>query len=1194
MKRSMYWVVVPALVGIAMPAFVPSKLAAQHVAQAGDVDANSAKGERLLERRVTVDIKGVPLEQAIQTVAACVGATVMGDRDALMQYDRTVTLHVTNEPLRSVFERLFAGTTLQVIARPHDRLIVTAASEPGTSDSTPRTGTIEGRVTDSATGRGLVGVTIKVAGTQISMTTQDSGHFAIRNAPPGQQVLTFKVFGYRPTERTVAITTAQAAVLRVMLVSVPNVLSGVVTTATGVQRKIEVGNDITTLNVDSIQRVAPITSVIDLLESRVPGLTVVHSSGTPGDPSRLRLRGTGSIQLNNDPIVIVNGVRVYASQSDPRNQNLAKGQGGSVGKYNAPSPLDQIDPNNIETIEVLKGPSASATYGSDAANGVIVITTKHGHTGPTHWTLNLGAGLNGLPGDWPTNYYKFGANSDGRRLCNWFDPHCVLDSLVAFQALNDPRYTILSHGNDQDASLTISGGSQTLQYSLTGSGSGDLGYLKLPNSEQHRYDSLYGRTYGTIPKNLVRPDRYDTWSVNGQVMANPYANLAVQLSSQLFSGAQQRSALDGAINQLQGVYISPVFGTFDGSGMRLSDGPALIYGEYERATDDQLSMTNALSVNWRPFAWLPPVTATGGINTLQRNDVTYVPFGIYNGSGTPTSTDTTGSYGVGRGNSRDQTFNMAMQDIPTFRGRVKLAVGGNLHTSSTNDYAVYTNQLSPGVSVPTQFILPNCTTIGGGVCYSPSQQTTSHQSTYGWYAEPRLNVASKFFVAPGFRLDGGSGGSHSTGSVSGLSGFPKMDLSYIAVDRQDQPPLWGVLTLLRPRLAFGLAGTQPGPADRLRLYNVGSLSTPSVTVPGQGSLAAQGQCDPQVSIDGTTLVPAVCLNTLGNTQLRPERSSELEGGVDATLWRGRLSVTYTQYNKTRHDAILAIPVAPSVYSGATYEGATARIEKNIGVIRNTGTELNVIGTLLERATATWSVNANLSNDNNKVVRLNKGQVPIVFPQGYNGVQTRVQAGYPIFGEFVRPIAGFTDVNGDGVIESSEIRYGDSVVYIGQPNPKYQLNLGTDLRLLNGHLGLHATFAYQSGMTQDNAAACASQTFALLPNNPSTTLATQAAVVAAGCPGGNQITGIGLVQTVNVLRFNTASIDYELPRAVSGWLRVPRSSVALQGSNLALHTNYRGLDPNVNAFATVSAGDETADTGQIPQPRTWWLRFTLGN
>jgi hypothetical protein len=144
----------------------------------------------------------------------------------------------------------------------------------------------------------------------------------------GEHLVTAKIFGYKASSRTVVVRDSDRVTVNFVLVPTATVLSGVVTTITGTQRKITVGNDITTINVDSVMQVAPISSVTQLLETRVPGLTVLHTSGIPGDPSRLRLRGAGSITGNNDPIVIVDGVRVYAAQSDARNANLAPSGGG--------------------------------------------------------------------------------------------------------------------------------------------------------------------------------------------------------------------------------------------------------------------------------------------------------------------------------------------------------------------------------------------------------------------------------------------------------------------------------------------------------------------------------------------------------------------------------------------------------------------------------------------------------------------------------------------------------------------------------------------------------------------------------------------------------------------------------------------------------------------------------------------------
>ena len=1111
------------------------------------------------------------------------------------RFGKRVSVRVTGLDVMNAFAMALKGTGLTARLAPDGETVLVRARSgtPQTRWGLVAGGIVTGRVMDSASGAGLGGASVKVAGAKLGTVTSDSGNFTLKDVPPGDQVLTVRLFGYKPVERTVTVVDSERTTVRIVMVSVPTVLSGVVTTATGQQRKIEVGNDITTLNVDSIRQVAPITSVTDLLDTRVPGLTVLHSSGTPGDPSRLRLRGAGSIQGNSDPIVIVDGIRVYANQSDSRNQNLAQAHGrdeiqGGISPqnisqgYSAPSPLDQIDPASIETIEVLKGPSATAIYGSDAASGVVVITTKHGRAGPTHWDLALADGVNWSPGTWPTNYYRFGYDgtqtANNGLFCQWYQLRCTVDSVVAFQALNVPSSSVFSHGSDQQVNVSVSGGTPTLTYSLTGSGSGDVGLLKLPSIEQQRYDSAYG----PIPSYLVRPDNYTTWGVGGALTAVPTPAVRVTLQSSLFTSTQQQGSLSGAVSQLEGEYLSP-------SILAHLVAP-LIQNDVERATSNSGTQTNIVSLHWQLRPWLP-LDATGGINTIQRVDNTYIPFGVNNNGPGTTGDDTTGSYGLGRGASHDQTLT-AGTAIPLHL--VTLAIGGNLHSQSTSDVTVFTGQLAPGVSVPTSFL---CPVPGNAFNNCPTTLSAASQSTYGWYVEPRLNIASKFFVSPGFRLDGGSGGSTSSGSVSGLSAFPKIDLSYVLVNRQNDRPLWGVVTLLRPRLAFGLAGVQPLPQYQLRLFDVGGQGITIQNTPiGLGTNTTPGnRCTPVITLDGTNSVPAVCLNSLGNTQLRPERTRELEGGVDANLWGNRLQVTYTQYDKTTQDAILDVPVAPSVAS-------VGNQERNIGVIRNTGTELTVNAILLQSRAVSWNVGANLSNDNSLVVRLNPGQLPICYRlsnQDGPCSGTRIVAGYPLFGEWAQPIASFADVNHDGIIEANEYELADSAVYVGQPNPKYLFNLTTGITVFNGHLSVNATFAYVNGLTQDNLGACQSTGFELLPNTPNTPLATEAAVVAAGCVITQTLfnvsrTDIGLIQTVNTFRFQDLSINYTVPAAVSHWFRVPHMSLALQGSNLGLHTNYRGADPDVNAFSTVSAGDETADLGQLPEPRTWWLRLTMGN
>jgi hypothetical protein len=635
----------------------------------------------------------------------------------------------------------------------------------------------------------------------------------------------------------------------------------------------------------------------------------------------------------------------------------------------------------------------------------------------------------------------------------------------------------------------------------------------------------------------------------GSMTAQPNDELSVRWQTSLFQGDQRRSSLENAISQLQGEYIQP---------SQLGTG-VLLTKEFEQATDHQLTITNDVTIDWQALSWLR-LQALGGINTIQRVDETFVPYGVNTSSFNDLKGDTTGSYGLGRGTSRTLTLTLGTT-IPIPLARV--AVGVNYTSQSTGDVSAYTSQLSPGVTRPTSFP----TGLINGQAPSTFGQASSATSTYGWYVQPTFNLNSRFFASPGFRLDGGS----ASGAHAGLTGYPKIDFSYLAVD-PDHP--WGILTQLRPRLAFGYAGTQPNPAEKLRLFN-SSTGQPTV-----------------VSLDGgATETPIVQLSTLGNTYLRPERTGEIEGGFDAGLGNDRLQVTFTLYNKTRYDAIISVPVPPSV-SGDGFAGNS--IDKNIGVVRNTGTELTLTSRLLDNRLLNWMVAANVSGDRSKVVRLNPGESTIILNGG-----SRVEAGYPLFGSWARPIVSYIDANHDDIIEYNELKLRDSAVFVGRSDPKYTINFSTNLGLMNGRLSVNADFSYQNGLTQTQGdASSGNGVFMNVPNAPGASLATQAAVLAylGNYTSATEVGGsnIGVIQTVNTLRFNSLSVNYIPPVFVTRLFHVPTMSIALQGSNLGLHTNYRGADPNINAYSTADQGDLVKDTGQIPQPRTWWLTIRLGN
>jgi TonB-linked SusC/RagA family outer membrane protein len=1119
---------------------------AQRVATANRVATDRPAFEELLARHVTINVTRVPRRRAIDLVAANAKVPVQYQTQELDAYDDLITVHLADVSLGVALDRILAGTTLRVVPDGRTQLAVV---EQGNARVMQATGAVVGRVIDSATTRGIANVTVAIRSTKVSTVTSADGRFTLSAVPVGDQVLTARLIGYRPGAQRIHVTSQTPASVAITLAPAATVLSGVVTTATGQQRRLEVGSDITILNADSIMKTAPITSVTDLLEGRVPGLTVVHSSGTPGDPARLRLRGAASIQGSNDPIVVVDGVRMYytgANENGAASTLLVSGRA-----YPRPSPLDQIDPNSIQTIEVFKGPSASAMYGSDAANGVIVITTKQGRPGRTHWSLTGNTSTSSIPGSYPTITYSFGhlltgGNSAGL-FCNadgFSGTPCAVDSTISFQALNDPRYTPLTRGGGASGSATVSGGSQSLTYSLTGSMSNDRGMVKLPTASREQYVRFTGKA---PPNWMMHPDSYYLWGLNGQVSAALSSTANVTVSNWISNSDQERTSLGlTGVGELIGQFVDTV---------RLGTN-GLLNRFTEQATANTAKSTNAITLAWQARPWLH-VNLTGGVDQQHGTDRTFQPSGLPEQL-TGSAADSGGAYSLSRSSANVKTLNLnTSSTISLPMGKqLALSMGFNAQNTTQGSETIRTSFIPIGVTDPSGFV-PNQTT---------SYQTTSAGSTFGWYVEPTLRLSERFFFSPGIRLDGGSA---SGGNVR-FTGFPKMALSWVALDQSNANGGWrDVLSTLRLRGAYGYAGVQPGPADRLRLVSL-----------------------PSVVLDGITPLPGVVINTQGNTKLRPERSAEMELGFDAEFLESRFSLTATYFHKKRLDAILSSLVASSVGGGggvgATSSSSLGSQRRNIGTVRNVGLELDANAQLVRSDPFQWDVHVQTTSKSSKLLS---------FASGINGSPgafgSRLAIGYPIDGIWVRPLEGYADLDHNGVIGLTEISMGDSAEYLGTQDAPFTSSFSSRVGLFNNRLSFNVQFDYQSGVTQYDALALTELQSAA--NAPNATLEEQAIYVASEyasvfSPNG-LLTPRYLYQTVSMLRWNSMSVSYVLPTSFARALRGQAMTVSVQGSNLWLHTNYQGKDPNVNAE---TRGEGVTDFGQIPLPRTWVLRVTLTN
>jgi len=1085
-----------------------------------------------LDRHVTLDLQNVTIAAALDEIARQAHLD-LSFNDEVVPSSRKVTIKVTNVTAREALKRVLRGTGTIVHESPNGSVMLakdgkTAEKAAPNTISAHGTGRVWGKVTDSASTQLIGGAVVSIDASSVTATTNDSGFFLIQ-APEGIHTLVVRHLGYSPIERPVVVPDSGFVRMDVAMHMGMTRMQEVVTTATGPQRRYELANDITILDADSLTRTQPISSVTQLLEGRVPGLTVEHTSGAPGDPSRLRLRGTSSMLKNNDPIVIVDGVRVHYSQSDSTSANLASGR-NSAGTFvgqptGAPSPLDQIDPQAIQTIEVLKGPSAATLYGPDAANGVIVITMKKGQSGPARWSMSATHGLSYMPGNYPDGLYRWGTDLTTQLLvlCPLQSFSCRADSVVSFQALNDPKYTVLHQGNNSSLQLGVSGGSEALTYAVSGSYDNEEGILGLPEVEAQQFEA----EHGTAPDSwMTRPQQLERWTASSRLTAKLGSKADASVTTMLTREKQQRSDLENDLSGLMSTYINA--GTYwQAFSTSIATTNVLLPDFYQKTTDDATNFTNAATINWRPLGWLT-TSADVGINVINRQDNVLLPPGLLLGTLLPQ--DSAGSLHAASGNILVSTVNLrATGTLPMPWGfHLQLSTGANYTRTSETDAGLGVSGLAPGT-----------TSVNGAQQITFASQAITDITSFGWYLEPDF-VHDRFTISTGFRVDGSS----TFGSNVSVPIFPKVGVSWL-LSQEPWFPMKHFFDVLRVRAAYGRAGVWPGPTEKLRLY---ASSNPW---------------------EGSSFVDATQVSTIGNTQLRPERSDETEGGFDADFLDSRLSIGFSGYRKMRYDAIEGVPVAPSIY------GLGVTQYENIGTVRNTGIEASLTAQLVRTDPVTWTASVNVTRNHNLVTSLGPGVLP--FGPDY----ARVVAGYPLFGRWARPILGYSDIDGNGIITRNEVQLGDSLVFMGGSDPNYEANLFSTLSLLRGRITVSGSLAYQAGLTQINQTVGSSSAVLFLAgaSNPHAPLAEQAAVAVM-----NE-TPYGMMQTVNTLRFNSFSLAYNFSTNAAAHIGARSLSVALQGTNLGLFTNYKGKDPNVNAYST---GNNTIDTGVLPQPRAWSL------
>lgn len=968
----------------------------------------------------------------------------------------------------------------------------------GVATAQAQTGTVTGRVVgDDAAGGALESARVTVVGSNAGATTNREGVYFLRNLPAGDITVRVVRLGYNQSSATVTVVAGQTATLDFTLVAAPFTLDEIVTTATGQQRKAELGNVVNLIQVSELIKEAPVKSMADLLQGRAPGVSINQSSGGTGAGTRIRIRGSNSVSLSNEPIFIVDGVRIESSPS-----STTIGVGGQQ-----PSRINDINPEDIESIEVVKGPSAAALYGTRAANGVVIIKTKRGTAGRARWNAWAEQGMLTDETDYPDNY-RGGSDATAATRCRLTEVAtgaCTIAVIKQFNPMLNSVEAPLVTGNRQQYGLSVSGGSEAAQYFISGEQEWESGVYGLTDTEADRLRTKTGR------QELRVDETTPNWLRKTNVRANLTAQLTPKASVALSTGfVDSRLRRPQNDNNLLGIISSGLNG--DGRG---GDNAALAWGFFQPGDTYQLGteqaiqrLTTSALTTYTPTSWLS-LRSLLGLDLTSRIDNQLGRQGEGAAFGT-----------IQRGFAQEDRRTIQQYTVD-FGGTANFQLNDAI-SSKTTVGAQWGKDSFKGTNAFGQFLPPGSVTIGSGSTQFAGE-TTVESIVFGTYVEQVFGYKDRLFFTGAVRADRNS----AVGQNFGTKVYPKAGLSYLISD-ESFFPTGSVLSSLRLRGAWGESGLQPGTTDPIAFYNPVTVS------------AVSGSDEPGVLLGG-----------FGNDDLRPETSQELELGFDATFFNSRIALEATYYDKKSRDALVQVPLPP------TAGRPTSRFE-NLGAVRNQGIEVTLNTLVLTTRNVAWDVTLTGSFIKNRLTDLG-GQPPVQL----NGSTQQARKGYVLGGYWVKPMK-WND-NGDGQVAFSEIVTGDTLEFLGASQPTREIGLNTSLSLLQNRIRISAQFDYRGGnylynLNEEFRCRSSLNCVGLYDANASEFERLRAAAITLSAATRSNV---GFFEKADFVKLREVSVSFFAPASWNSRLGTDRLSLTIAGRNLAVWTDYTGLDPELN-------------------------------
>jgi len=662
---------------------------------------------------------------------------------------------------------------------PLTALLLVLCAQPAAAQQ----GEVTGRVTDKTSGQALATAQVSVVGTTIRAVTGQDGRYRLVDVPAGPATLRVSYIGYATTTQPVTVPGGGSAVADFAIAQAAVGLEAIVVTATGDQAVREQGTAAHNVDLRDRTSKAAVNNLSDALNSTVPGVVVQGSGGTTGTGTRIRIRGSNSVSLSNDPVLIVDGVRVENTSN-----STSIGVGGQQ-----PSRLNDISPQDLEAVQVNSGPASSVLYGTDAANGAIVMRTRRGQPGATKWTMSAEGGTLSDYGTYPDNYTGLTALDSVCTLTRVAAGVCVQARVRRFNPIE--QRSPFRTGNRQQYGISAAGGSEQTTFYLAGHFSDENGVYPVNYSRQV---NLLANLFDRVRSNMdIQATALYT---NGKLRLPQNDNNVFGVLSSGFLGSSDSTANNG-------------YGFLS---------PAQSFSIHTFQNIDHF--TGSLQANYRPLSWLE-THAVLGTDFLSRYDEnTTFPGNI------PASFNLTASQG-NRNANPFQIYNWT----GNFYATASFALTPSLN-STTSGGLLYYHLRNHGVLASVQQLTAGTNSLSGGVIPTVNEQTLE-TVTIGRFVEERVAFKNRLFVTGALRSDDNT----SFGKRFGNILYPRLSVSWVASEEPFFPkPSW--LGALKLRAAYGSSGLHPGPTDALQFFNptpvvINNTDVPGITIGGLGNAA---------------------------------------------------------------------------------------------------------------------------------------------------------------------------------------------------------------------------------------------------------------------------------------------------------------------------------------------------------------------